>query len=63
MQKKVEELKKGEKVKLADQIGVVEEIELSDIGKQGKAKCRLVISFKNEKITIIRPEGYPIEVL
>lgn len=63
MKKKAEELKKGDKIKLVDKIGVIEEIELSDLGKQGKRKCRMVIDLGTEKMVIIRPEGYPVEVI
>ena len=58
--KKAIELKKGDKIKLADKIFSVDEIEISDIGKHGKRKVRIVCSDeKNEKLIIIRPEDYP----
>jgi len=60
MKKKANELKKGDKIKLAGQEGIVEAIELSDIGKHGKRKCRLEVRLPNgEKTIIIRPEDYP----
>jgi len=41
---------------------VIEEIEISDIGKQGTKKVRLVAKTNaGEKITLIRPEDYPFE--
>lgn len=64
MNKKASELKKGDKVKIAAQEGIVENIELSEIGKHGKRKCRLEIRLSNGKKTvIIRPEDYPLTVL
>jgi len=60
MKKKANELKKGDKVKIAGQEGIVENIEFSEIGKHGKRKCRLEIRLLNgEKIVLIRPEDYP----
>ena len=36
--------------------------EISEIGKQGLRKCRIVaVTEDEEKIIIIRPEDYPIE--
>jgi translation elongation factor P/translation initiation factor 5A len=63
MKKKANELRKGNKIKIAGKDFVIENIEQSDIGKQGTRKCR--IEAKNEageKIVIIRPEDYPFEV-
>ena len=58
------ELKKGNKIILSGQQCVIEDIELSDIGKHGKRKVRIVLKTKKgEKIVIIRPEDYPFEVL
>ena len=63
MKKKAEELTKGDKFSIGPEILVVEEIELSDVGKQGVKKCRIVASKQNaEKIVIIRPSNYPFEV-
>jgi len=64
MKKQAKDLKKGDKLVLAEQNCVVESIEFSDIGKQGKRKCRiLVITPKNEKLVIIRPEDYPVDTI
>lgn len=64
MNKKASEIKKGDKVNIAGQEGIVEHIEISDIGKQGKRKCRLEIKLSNgEKTVIIRPEDYPLSVV
>lgn len=60
MKKQAKELKKGDKINIVGQSGIVKEIGLSDIGKQGKRKCRIVILFPDNKETIIiRPEDYP----
>jgi translation elongation factor P/translation initiation factor 5A len=63
MKKKAKELKKGELISIGGAKAVIEEIEISDIGKQGTKKVRLVVKTPaGEKITIIRPEDYPFEV-
>ncbi|MFZ5955046.1 MAG: hypothetical protein ACOYT4_01350 [Nanoarchaeota archaeon] len=62
MKKKARELKKGDKIQIGTDVLIIEEIELSDIGKQGTKKCRIVASKEKEKIVIIRPEDYPFEV-
>jgi len=63
MKKKAKELKKGEKIKIAGKSFVIEEFEMSDIGKQGTKKCRIQArSPEGEKMAIIRPEDYPFEV-
>ena len=62
MKKQAKDLKKGDKIKIADKAFTINEIEISDIGKQGKRKVRLeLINSENEKLVIIRPEDYPIE--
>lgn len=59
MKKQAKELKKGDKILIAKQECLIEEIEISDIGKHGKRKCRIVASTPSkEKIVIIRPEDY-----
>ncbi|MFH1802104.1 MAG: hypothetical protein ABH864_01495 [archaeon] len=64
MKKKAREIKKGDKIKVAGKIFSVEEIEISEIGKQGSKKCRIVAkSESGEKIVLIRPEDYPLEVI
>ena len=58
--RKASELKKGDAIKIADKSFLVEETEISDIGKQGKRKVRLVIkSETGEKLVLVRPEDYP----
>jgi translation elongation factor P/translation initiation factor 5A len=60
--KKAIEIKKSDVIVIAGEELSVEEIEVSDIGKQGTKKVRLVGKKKNgEKVIIIRPEDYPIE--
>lgn len=63
MKKKAEELKKGDKFSIGPEVLVVESIELSDIGKQGVKKCRVVsLKATGEKVIIVRPSNYPFEV-
>lgn len=63
MGKLAKDLKIREKIKIADQICAIESIEVSDIGKQGKRKVRIVvITPKNEKLVLIRPEDYPFDI-
>lgn len=62
MKKLAKDLKKGEKVIIAGSKSIIENIEMSDIGKQGKRKVRLEVKTeKGEKVVIIRPEDYPFE--
>ena len=62
MKKKAKELKKAEKIKIAGKTFVIENLEISDIGKQGTKKVRIEAkSDSGEKIVIIRPEDYPFE--
>ncbi|OGJ15876.1 hypothetical protein A3K73_01785 [Candidatus Pacearchaeota archaeon RBG_13_36_9] len=64
MKKPAKDLKKGEKIILAGQTGIVQDIEISEIGKQGKRKVRIeALTEKGEKIVIIRPEDFPFQVL
>ena len=62
MKKKASEIKKGDIMLLAGKQWSVIEAEISDIGKQGTRKVRLVAESAGEKVTIIRPEDYPIEL-
>ena len=62
MKKQAKELVKGDKVTIAGQVCNIDEIEISDIGKHGKRKVRIVaVTPSSEKIIIVRPEDYPIE--
>ena len=63
MKKQAKDLKKGERIRIADKFLIINEIEISDIGKQGKRKVRIVASEeRGEKIILIRPEDYPFEI-
>ena len=60
MRKQAKELVKGDKIKIAEQECLIDEIETSDIGKQGKRKVRIVATNSaNEKIVVVRPDDYP----
>jgi translation elongation factor P/translation initiation factor 5A len=62
MKKLAKDLKKGEKIILAGQTCIVQDIEISEIGKQGKRKVRIeALTEKGEKIVIIRPEDFPFD--
>ena len=64
MKKRANQLKQRDKISLAGEESTIQEIEISDIGKHGKRKVRIVaITSKGEKKVIIRPEDYPIEVI
>lgn len=64
MQKFASKLKKGDKIRLAEQSCVVDSIEISEVGKQGKRKVRLVVMLEDkEKLILIRPEDYPFNIL
>ena len=63
MKKKAEELKKGDKFLIGPESLSVESIELSDVGKQGVKKCRIVAMKSNgDKIVLVRPSNYPLEL-
>ena len=60
MKKKASEVKPGQTITIAGEEFQVISIETSDIGKQGKRKCRIEAQKANgEKVIIIRPEDYP----
>ena len=62
MKKPAKEIKKGDKIKISGVSFVVENVEISDVGKQGTKKVRIEAkSESGEKIIIIRPEEYPFE--
>ena len=57
------ELKKGDVLVIGGEELVITELELSDMGKQGTKKVRVVAKKKNgENVTLIRPIDYPLEV-
>ena len=62
MKKQAKELNIGDKINLAGKKCTVENIEISDIGKHGKRKVRIVaLTDSQEKVIIIRPEDYPLD--
>ncbi len=64
MKKPAKSLKKGEVILVAGKKCSIEIFELSDIGKQGTRKCRIEAKTPDgEKIILIRPEDYPIEIV
>lgn len=61
--KKASELKKSDKIILGGETLIVERVEISDIGKQGTKKVRIETKKSNgEKVIIIRPADYPINI-
>jgi len=62
MKKKALEIKKDDVIMLAGKEWQVLEVETSDVGKQGTKKVRLVIQSGAEKMTVIRPADYPLDV-
>ncbi|MEK6854738.1 MAG: hypothetical protein AABX73_00780 [Nanoarchaeota archaeon] len=62
MKKISKDLKKGDIIILSGREFIIENIEFSEIGKQGTRKCRIEAKTKEgEKIVIIRPEDYPFD--
>ena len=62
VKKKAVEVKKGEHIAIGGEEFEITEVEVSDIGKQGTKKVRIVAKKESgESITIIRPEDYPLE--
>ena len=63
VKKKAKEIKPGDILKIGGEELVVEEMEISDIGKQGTKKVRIV-GKKNtgEKVVFIRPDEYPLDL-
>ncbi len=64
MKKQAKDIQKGEKILVSSQECTVNDIEISEIGKHGKRKCRLdLTTFRGDRIVIIRPEDYPVETV
>jgi len=62
IKKKAVEVRKGEYMVIGGEELEVTEVEVSDIGKQGTKKVRIVAKKKSgESVAIIRPEDYPLE--
>ena len=63
MKKKVQDVKAGDTIIIGGEKLKVIGIEISDIGKQGTKKVRIEAQKKNgEKMAIIRPADYPIDI-
>jgi len=64
MTKQAKDLEKGDRIIIAEQKCLIEDKEISDIGKHGKRKVRIEAKTeKGEKIVIVRPEDHPFEVV
>jgi translation elongation factor P/translation initiation factor 5A len=64
MKKQAKDIKKGDKITLGGKECIVETFEISDIGKHGKRKCKIEANTpEGEKVVIIRPEDYPVDVI
>jgi len=62
MKKQAKDLVEGDRVNIAGQECLIDDIEISEIGKHGKRKVRIAATTSNkEKIVIIRPEDYPFD--
>ena len=60
MKKLAEDLKKGDTIEIGAEKLIIEEIEISDLGKHGSKKVRIVAKKQDgEKAVIIRPDKYP----
>lgn len=63
VKKKASEMNKGDALVIGEEELKVEEVEISDIGKQGTKKVRIVVKKKSgERVVMVRPEDYLIEV-
>lgn len=64
MKREAKDVKKGDIIILAGKKCSVAEVELSEIGKHGKRKVRiLAITPNKERVVVIRPEDYPFEIV
>lgn len=62
MKKKAKDLKKGDNIKLAGKVCTIDNIEFSEIGKQGSKKARIEAKTdQGERVVVIRPEEFPFE--
>ena len=63
MKKKADSIVEGDTITIGGEPVKVVQVENSDMGKQGSKKTRIVAEKQDgEKITLIRPSDYPIEV-
>jgi len=61
--KKAKELKKGDTISIGAEKLTIENIEKSDIGKQGAEKVRIEAKkASGEKVIVIRPADYPFDL-
>jgi len=62
MKKLAEQLKNGDKIAIGPETLKIESIEISDVGKQGVKKCRIVALRPNgDKVILVRPSNYPFD--
>ena len=63
MKKQAKDLNKGDKIMVNNQEFVVESIEVSKLGKQGKPKCRIeAINSSGKKLVIIKLADFEFNV-
>ncbi len=63
VRKVARDVRKGDTLLVGGEALTIREVEVSDIGKQGTKKVRLVAQkHSGESVTLIRPEDYPVEV-
>lgn len=64
MKKQAKDVKKGDFVIIGGKKCLINSFEISDVGKHGKRKCRMEAQTpEGEKIILIRPEDYPMDVV
>lgn len=63
MKKKAKDLKVGDTLVIGGEHLKVATFELSDVAKQGAQKCRIeACKSSGEKVVLVRPADYPLEV-
>ena len=61
--KKADTIKTGDKVLIEEEVCTVKKVEISNIGKHGKAKVRIEAeSSKGEIKVVVRPSDFEVEV-
>jgi len=64
VKKQAKDLIKGEKIKINNQEYVVEGVEVSKLGKQGKPKCRIeALDSSGKKLVIIKLADFEFELV
>lgn len=62
MKKTAEQLKNGDKIAIGPETLKIESTEISDVGKQGVKKCRIVaLRLNGDKVILVRPSNYPFD--